>query len=346
MIAARYSRADVVDALTTLGVERLLDRHGIKFRRTGGEVRFQICPDCGPRSRPDAVAANIESGLWVDHAHGCRGSLLDLASKLAGVDPARDFSGALASVAESLGLAASDETTVREREAQAEARRAEHARQAAKDAADRLGASAALAGPIWDRLARRSNDGEAYLASRGLGELVGRDDLVRFDRSGGACVALRAFEPPRPIFNVVVRRLPPATPKVLGLKGCPTSGAFGDVAIESFTGHVVLVEGVFDFLTAKMIFGSHGNAVVGAHGGGNVRKIAEALAPQLRQLGRRFLFVPHEDSAGESAVDGAITAAVSAGIEFGGEVDLFNLGGAKDLNMALQGRCGDVRDFI
>ena len=50
-MTARLEKADV---LAALDVERTLQHFGVEYRRSGRELRFQVCPTCGPRTRKDA----------------------------------------------------------------------------------------------------------------------------------------------------------------------------------------------------------------------------------------------------------------------------------------------------
>jgi len=242
-----------------------------------------------------------------------------------------------------------NEAERRQRRHQLEQRQAQRQRAAEEQRVQEMESAIARADETWAGLAHRHEAGESYLAGRGLGALAGRADTVRFNAIGAPCVALYSFDGGH-VVNVVTRQLPPREPKVIGMKGAPTAGTLGQASafdLDITSGHVVLVEGVADWLTAVVLFERFGHLVVGAHGAGNLPKIAKAIAPELAQRGRRFLFVPHEDMAGERAMEGSIDAAIAAGVAFDPELDMLNLGGAaKDLNDALRMEAGDVRDLI
>ncbi len=57
---------DKRDVAAELSAELVLEHFAIPFRGTGGELRFQTCPACGPRGRTDAVAISYETGRWLD----------------------------------------------------------------------------------------------------------------------------------------------------------------------------------------------------------------------------------------------------------------------------------------
>lgn len=101
-MAARLDKADVLSSLTA---ERVLDHFGVEHRRAGGELRFQICPECGPRTRDDSVSVNRESGRWRCLAHECRGDLLTMVAGYAGVDIDRDFQRVVEVAADIAGVA-------------------------------------------------------------------------------------------------------------------------------------------------------------------------------------------------------------------------------------------------
>jgi len=94
-------KREVVQALTA---ERVLDYFGIGHRRSGGELRFQLCPECGWRSRWDAVSVSIASGRWKCHAHDCAGDLLAMVAGYAGIDAAREFPRVVEVAAEIAGV--------------------------------------------------------------------------------------------------------------------------------------------------------------------------------------------------------------------------------------------------
>lgn len=100
-MTARIDKADVRAALTP---GRVLDHFGIDHRRAGGELRFQICPECGPRTRDDSVSVNASTGRWRCLAHECSGDLFAMVAGYAGIDLVRDFSRVVEVAADIAGV--------------------------------------------------------------------------------------------------------------------------------------------------------------------------------------------------------------------------------------------------
>ena len=104
-VAAVTARLEKADVLASLTAERVLAHFGVDARRSGGELRFQICPECGARSRWDAVSVSKETGLWHCKVNECRGDLLAMVAGYAGIDLARDFESVLGAAADIAGVA-------------------------------------------------------------------------------------------------------------------------------------------------------------------------------------------------------------------------------------------------
>lgn len=102
-MTTRVDKRDIVAALSPTAV---LDHFAVEYRRSGAELRFSICPGCGPRSRADTVSASRETGRWKCHAHDCAGDLLAMVAGFAGVDIRRDFERVLAVAADIAGFVA------------------------------------------------------------------------------------------------------------------------------------------------------------------------------------------------------------------------------------------------
>ncbi len=153
----------------------------------------------------------------------------------------------------------------------------------------------AKATALWSTLPASSKVGEAYLESRGVAAVRERG-VVRFAGAGDVAIALRTAD--GEVINVVRRRVDGGEPKVRGLSECPTAGTFVDCVADIVHGRdVVLVEGLFDALTARLAWP---NAVVlGAHGAGNIGRIAESAVRRIELAGARLLLVPHADEAGD-----------------------------------------------
>jgi hypothetical protein len=191
---------------------------------------------------------------------------------------------------------------------------------------EKLRAASERAARAWDSYAQDSVMGREYLASRGVLD-VQTMGLVRFTANGDPAVALYDLEPGNRILNVVLRRrtLLGDAPKTPGLDACPTSGTFvGRIDDITPASVVVVVEGVFDALTARLAWPDA--VVLGAHGASRLPQVAEAAAARKP---RRMLLVPHDDLAGRRA-----TADARAGVEaLGLSFELVQLG-SKDLNDA------------
>lgn len=338
------------DVLASLTAEMVLRHFAVDYRQSGGELRFQTCPACGPRTRADSVAANRKSGCWIDHAHGCHGDLFSMVAGFAGIDVKVEFPAVIEQAAAVAGMRAVDVSSVQRAQRVSECERTRAMRLATSEhpARTHLALARQRATAYWRGLYPRHASGEQYLASRGLAGLLGRGDLVRFTAGGDVSVPLHDLTDSA-VMNVITRRrcLVGTTSKIRGLAGCPTLGTFGQVSrLDATAGHVWLVEGLFDYLSGVQLFEPDGNLVLGAHGAGNIPKIVGALASRLARRHRAIVYVAHEDAAGAHAVERAVVIAVAAGIPFDPEVDLFNLGGAKDLNDALRAEAGDVREYF
>ena len=300
----------------------------------GREWITKVCPECGTRSRGDAVAINLDTGRWCCHAHGCKGDGFALIASLSGLDSGRDFVEVVKLAAEILGvergglpMSASERAALaanrarRDAEQQQRERAEEHARREA---------AIGIATPRWESLDRRSAVGEAYLLERGLDPaiLVERD-LVRFEPSGNIAVRLHAGG--GEVVNVVRRRLT-GDPKVLGLKDCPTAGTLlGKLADIAGAVDVVVVEGVADSLTAALAYPA--GVVLGAHGASQLAKVAEQAARRVKLAGGRMLLGVHADDAGERAALAAARAARAVGLRLHHELVLIEHH-EKDLNDA------------
>lgn len=332
-MARGVDKADVVAALSA---ERVLAHFSIDHTQKGRELRFQICPKCGPRTRADAVSVSKQTGKWRDHAHKCKGDILSMVAGFASLDPARDFERVLALAADVAGIPTSEDPAV------LEAFRAEIERRRAKAAEDERQAQwwrekrQREAAGIWERLLRHSDAGLDYMARRCV--VRGLPD-VRFGKRA-LCLPLRDGE--GTIVNVVGRLFVEPTsdddPKVYGLAGCTSKGTFGDIRkADSTEGPVVIVEGFMDWLSARVAWPTR--LILGAHGGGNLDHVAELAA--LVATARGALIVPHQDEAGGKDADKAIAALIRAGVPVE-DIECFVVQGiANDLNDALMaGRVG------
>ena len=300
---ARIERSAVLAALTP---RMVLDHYAVAGAQRGGEWRTKLCPACGPRSRVDSVAINLESGRWVDHAHGCHGDLLDLVAALAGLDARKDFQATLERAASIAGVGPDADPAAVARAAHQRAERelaAERERRQAREFAQQRAAR------LWRTASARNPRGEQYLRGRGLEprELVARG-AVRFDY-GDPIVALHSSR--GDVINVVRRKVDPADgPKVIGLKNAPTAGTLVGRIDRHLPGQgVIITEGVADTLAAVLAW--PGELVLGAHGASNLPVIAQAIA---RTIGRRapIRIVAHRDPARDQGRPGVGQEAAAA----------------------------------
>jgi hypothetical protein len=319
-------RDALASALTPAAV---LAHFGVRWRRSGDELRFRACPHCGERSRVDTVALNANTGRWIDHAHQCAGDLFDLIAGYAGL-ARRDFPRVLEIAAEIAGVTAiAPERRHKlqiERDARVRTLHEKYERRRQFERRDAIERAAAM----WNGLSTCSPAGEAYLRARGVAGVL-EMGLVRFAPNAVA-IALRGAD--GAIVNVVRRRIEDTDngPKVRGLRSCQTAGTFVDTVAHVAHGReVVLVEGVFDALTARLAWP---NAVIlGAHGACNLRKIAAAVTKRVRLAGTRMLLVPHADEAGERGMIEAGRTALADGLLHRETLLVIDVG-AKDLNEA------------
>lgn len=317
------ARGEAREGLTVDGV---LAWFGIKARRHGAEYRTRECPACGPRSR-DSVAVRAPGGPWMDHAHGCKGDLLSMVAGYASLDIKRDF----VTVRELARTIAGDQaapTVARRRLDRVVAWRDE------KPPLDPV--------QIWDNLATRSAEGEAYLRWRGLApDVLIERGAVRFFPNGDVAVVLRSIGTGA-VVNVVRRRriVPPDGPKVLGLRGCTTLGTLvgGPPAVDDGADVAVVTEGVADTLAAVAAWPTC--AVVGAHGARRISDVVEAIAPRVARVQGWLVLVPHADGGvGEQAAAAAVRIARRSGLTLDRSIHLVDVLPSKDLAEAVQRGC-------
>jgi hypothetical protein len=311
-----------------------LDHFGVRYQRRGDELRTKHCPTCGPRSR-EAVAINVATGMWADHAHGCRGDLFALVAGYAGVDAARDFRRVLELAASIAGLSSAEVDPEMARRIE-ERNRVEAARRA-RDHAERQAAIATMPGR-WAQLERRSLIGERYLAGRGLApaELRQRGDVVRFRADGAPAVALRDLATGE-IVGIQYRQLA-GEPKLIAERGSQVAGSallgkVGDVAPDGVD-VAILVEGLADTLAAVLAF--PGCAVLGAPGWTQLEAVAAAVAPHVLAARGALLITVDDDDQGVEGASAAARAAQAAGLNLAstgaaGSVSFVELGTFHDL---------------
>ncbi len=311
----------------------VLEYYGLKFKRCGThEVESSACPQRNDHSRR-ALTMNLQTGRWQCFPCSTSGDLFTFIAFAERLHPRRDFPAVVQAAAKISGTGGYvDPVVIEQRRTEALAQEAERQREKARLAVEAI----PKATEFWHSLPQRSKRGETYLAQRGLHALVGTS-VIRFDLDSPA---VRLHDHLGNVRNVVRRRLPElGEPKTPGLPACPTSGSlvhsFGQV---QHGGIVVVTEGVVDTLTA--IAAWPGAAVLGAHGAGNMAKLAHGAAAKAVLVGARLLLVPHNDKAGYTAARDAASAAFSVGLSVTSGTIGFVRHGAKDLNEAW---CGGWR---
>lgn len=288
MAVPQSSRLDRDAVIASLRTSDVVGHFRLDGKRMGDELRFGVCPKCGPRTRKDAISINMQSGRWADHAHGCSGDLLSLIAGFSGLDPKRDFPRVLEIAASIAGIGTDSDPAETARAL--ERRRAE---EAAVEVRRKLERAAAIKGAAqqWPRLKIRSPFGEGYLQNRALDseELVARG-LVRFWEDGSPTVALWSSD--GTVLNCV-RRCVVGDKKVKGIFNCPTAGTLVGSLDKFVSGQlVVLTEGVIDTLTACLAWPEA--LVLGAHGAGEMPTVANYVVKRIGSSGS-ILLVGHND---------------------------------------------------
>ena len=103
-------------------------------------------------------------------------------------------------------------------------------------------------------------------------------------------------------------------------------------SLEGRAREVVLTEGVMDSITARLAWPYA--IVLGAHGAGNMPKVARVAAPLVAKLGTRMLVVPHQDKSGIESARAACVSALDAGLSIRKGTLRIVKTGEKDLNDA------------
>ncbi len=278
-------------------------------RRLGAWLRSRICPACGS-GESEALAIG-EHGFKC-HRCDAHGDLFTLIGLFEGASPKQDFrrilnvAGAIAGIVDGVPPSVG----IGQRADAVESTRASLKR---KEVA-RCEWAAIEATRTWDALSTSSDEGGQYLRQRGLVALIGHDDVVRFDGLGTVRVPLFDWE--GRIINVPGRYLPGVHPdgrRILNMKGCPTRGSFGQIdLLNSRDGPVVLCEGIFDYLSALILWPDR--CVLGAHGAGNLSHVAQRVAIELANTKTTLFIIPHNDKTGQNAARKARQLAVKAGM--------------------------------
>ena len=293
-------RYDLDELRSRWPIPEYLAGRGLQLRRSGSSYRG-ACPLCGGSKQATKFAINASGLKWFCHGCGEGGDIFELVMLI----DRMSFSDAAQALADGAGINPASDEDVERRLREADERR--QALQAEVDAAGKARARAETrAAGIWGDIDRDSAAGCAYLERRGVAAAA---HLVRFTPKS-VCLPLR--RPDGSVMNVVGRRFDGGQPKVRGLTGCGTDGIFGDVTdLASTSGQVILVEGVFDYLSASVM--SPGQLVIGAHGAGRLPWIAREIAAHVRQRG--LIVVPHADDVGRRKMQEAVDIFIEAGVD-------------------------------
>lgn len=328
------ARLDLDEVKHALRPHAVLDQYSIRYKRSGDQLESRSCPRRADHDRR-ALVVNRISGLWWCHPCNYGGDLLHLVAELERLEIVRDFPAVLAKAAEIAGVSATDLNDDERAQRRAQIRH-QHAAEESAEASARAQRDAAaidIASRYWSQLTRDDARGIAYLERRGVLEAL-RYDAIRFAPEHGGSPSIPLHTRDGKIRNVVCRRLPElGEPKTPGLARCPTPGTLMNSVCDIEAGRsCVLVEGVFDAITATLMW-PH-DIVLGAHGAGNLAKVASVAAPRCREVGTRLLIVPHNDLAGYGGAKRAARAALDAGLSArDGSLTIVHTG-SKDLNDA------------
>lgn len=330
------SAIDADEVRAALRPKAVLDFYGWQVKRSSDEFESSSCPSRSDHSRR-AFVINANSGRWQCFPCGTAGDMFDFIAAAEWMSMPGDFGQVLTKAAEIAGVGPST-LTAAERKAKRDEWRSRQIIAEKKERDDRRArdiAAVPIATAYWDTLLSDHARGIEYLRERNVDEVLTLcTDAVRFDPKHGGSPALALFSRDADIRNVVARRIPElGEPKTPGLPACPTAGTLINAVCQiERERDVVLTEGVVDSMTARIAW-PHA-IVLGAHGAGNLPKIARIAAPLAAKAKTRIVVVPHQDRRGfETAVD-ACRFAVEAGLQTRKGTLQIVQHGQKDLNDA------------
>ena len=348
-----------------LSVPDLLEACGIDIDDADRQRRSVPCP-IHKGDKPTGFSWTPDGRVWQCWTDDCgKGDIITLLRKLKGWDYERAVK-ALAQLAKKRGV-----TIEKSDPAKTAARNAARAARSVKPTATReqvesveervwLLARTSAKG-IWVRRCwgglsetwwltgeTRCQRGETYLRQRGLAELIGKLNYwdIVYSEDGSPCIPIYGLERVgariggNPMINIATRWIRPRDPerKVTNMKGYPATGTFGEsyeLRRNDALGRLVLVEGVFDYLSAKLLYRDQRDVLVlGAPGATMLSTIIERLGDdadawfraKFRSLA--ITLVEHPDVAGQKAAANVRAAASARGMV----VEPFDLKGAGDLN--------------
>lgn len=332
------SGLDADEVRASLQASSVLQHYGWKFRKSGSELESTSCPNRGDHSRR-ALLVNARTGRWQCFPCGTSGDLFSFIAAVERMSLPSEFRKVLDKAAEIAGIGPSDLTDDERRQ-----RAADWARKREQDEADERRAieerdarAVDSATRFWGGLSAKNVRGFDYLCERRVGDVILLEGVVRFDDSNAGSPCVRLFSSKGEVRNVVSRRLPElGEPKTPGLFACPSAGTLIDSITDIRSGQdVVLTEGVMDSITAKLVWREA--VVLGAHGAGNLSKVATVAAPVVVKARARMLLVPHHDKAGCLRAIEAGKAAQLGGLSIAKGTLAVVKHGQKDLNDAWRG---------
>lgn len=332
---------DIDEVRAALTTRAVLDFYGWTAKRSGDELESKACPQRSDHSRR-AFVINANSGRWQCFPCATSGDLFDFIAAAERISTTSDFGAVLAKAAEIAGVGPSTLTVEEQRARRAEWQRRRQEAEAREREERRARDEAAVptATAHWASLLPGHPRGREYLAERGVDAICTTPDfgdVIRFDPHHAGSPATPLYARDGAIRNVVARRVPElGEPKTPGLRDCPTAGTLVNAVCQIETSRdVVLTEGVMDSLTARLAWDAA--IVLGAHGAGNLPKIARLAAPAVAAARTRMLVVPHRDRRGYETARAACAIAVEAGLSLRRGTLAIVSHGAKDLNDAWRG---------
>jgi hypothetical protein len=338
------AKLDADEVRRALSTREVLSFYQWPTKKSGRDLESKACPRRLDHSRR-ALVITPSNGLWHCHACDYGGDLFTFIAEVERLRLSTDFPAVLAKAAEIAGVTPStmtDAERAARREEWRKEREAEEERER-REKAERDAAAVPYATGYWDALLPAHKRGVEYLLERRVGDVVQFEDCVRFDPKHSGSPSIALYSSVGEIRNVVARRVPELVAadiaadldekKAVGLFNCPTAGTLINAACQiERERDVVLTEGVMDSITARVAWPSA--IVLGAHGVGNLPKIARVAAPACAKAKTRLLLVPHLDKSGIARAREACITALDAGLSIRKGTLRIVKTGEKDLNDA------------
>lgn len=311
------AQLDVEEIRRVLATRDVLAFYQWPTKKSGHDLESRACPRRLDHSRR-ALVITPKNGRWFCHACGYGGDLLTFVAEMEQLSLDSDFPAVLTKAAEICGVTPStmsdEERTARREQWRREREEMEQKEREEKRA--REAAAIPIATARWSALLAKHPRGAEYLCERRVAA-VAAHGVVRFDPDHAGSPSLALYTRGGEIRNVVTRRVPELAvldgKKAVGLYECPAAGTLINSVSQIEQGRdVVFVEGVMDALTARIAWPDA--IILGAHGAGNLPKIARVAMPVIAIAKARLLIVPHQDERGFAVALEAATLAVEAGL--------------------------------